>query len=75
MWFGLNYTKKYIKAYLVVKKKLKILIAQPEPGNTHSPFHDLADKHNVKIVFNPFLSIEGETVKNIRIKKINISKW
>ena len=55
-----------------MKKKIKILISQPVPGNLNSPFHDLAKKRNLNIVFNPFLAIEGETVKNIRLKKINI---
>jgi len=58
-----------------VKKKIKILISQPVPGNLNSPFHDLAKKRNVNITFNPFLQIEGETVKNIRIKKISIPKY
>ncbi len=58
-----------------MKKKIKILISQPVPGNLNSPFHDLAKKRNVNITFNPFLQIEGETVKNIRIKKISIPKY
>jgi len=58
-----------------LKKKIKILIAQPEPANTNSPFHDLAKKKNLNIKFSPFLRIEGETVKNIRLKKISIPKY
>ena len=58
-----------------MKKKIKILISQPIPVNLNSPFHDLAKKRNVNITFNPFLQIEGETVKNIRIKKISIPKY
>ena len=56
-------------------KKKKLLIAQPSPVNLHSPFHDLAEKRKLKISFNPFLSIQGETVKNIRLKKISIPKY
>jgi|TARA_Y100000994_G_scaffold5517_1_gene5197 uroporphyrinogen-III synthase len=58
-----------------LKKRIKVLIAQPVPSNVNSPFHDLAKKQNLNIVFNPFLSIEGETVKNIRLKKISIPKY
>ncbi len=58
-----------------MKKKLKILIAQPAPTNPNSPFNDLAKKRNLNISFHPFLNIEGETVKNIRLKKISIPKY
>ena len=56
------------------KKQIRVLIAQPPPANLNSPFHDLAKKRNLKITFNPFVAVEGETVKNIRLKKINIQK-
>jgi uroporphyrinogen-III synthase len=58
-----------------LKKRKKILIAQPVPTNLNSPFHDLAKKQNLKITFNPFIVVEGETVKNIRLKKINIPTY
>ena len=58
-----------------MKKRLKVLIAQPTPNNLNSPFYDLAEKHNLKITFNPFVMIEGETVKNIRLKKLHIPKY
>tara|TARA_B100001287_G_scaffold275876_1_gene284855 strand:- start:4797 stop:5543 length:747 start_codon:yes stop_codon:yes gene_type:complete len=58
-----------------LKKPIKILISQPTPTSTHSPFHDLEKKHKIKITFNPFVNIEGETVKNIRLKKIHIPKY
>ena len=58
-----------------MKKKIKILVAQPEPTNLNSPFYDLAKKRNLNMSFHPFLNIEGETVKNIRLKKINIPKY
>ena len=58
-----------------MKKPIKILISQPTPTSTHSPFHDLEKKHKIKITFNPFVNIEGETVKNIRLKKIHIPKY
>ncbi len=58
-----------------MKKKLKVLISQPVPQNSNSPFYDLAKKQNLKIEFKPFLAIQGETVKNIRLKKISIPKY
>ena len=58
-----------------MKKKLKVLISQPVPQNSNSPFYDLAKKRNLKIEFKPFLAIQGETVKNIRLKKISIPKY
>ena len=58
-----------------MKKPLKILISQPTPTSSYSPFHDLEKKNKIKITFNPFVSIEGETVKNIRLKKIHIPKY
>ena len=58
-----------------MKKQIRLLIAQPNPANLNSPFHDLANKRNLKITFNPFVAVEGETVKNIRLKKIHIQKY
>ena len=55
-------------------KPRKILIAQPNPANNHSPFFDLEKKRNLKFTFKPFVSLEGQVVKNIRLQKINIQK-
>tara|TARA_B110000467_G_C18321804_1_gene485894 strand:- start:1271 stop:2011 length:741 start_codon:yes stop_codon:yes gene_type:complete len=55
-------------------KPRKILIAQPNPVNNHSPFFDLEKKRNLKFTFKPFVSLEGQVVKNIRLQKINIQK-
>jgi len=57
------------------KKKIKLLVAQPTPSNLNSPFYDLEKKHNIKITFQTFLLIEGETVKNIRLKKLHIPSY
>ncbi|MBJ04613.1 MAG: uroporphyrinogen-III synthase [Flavobacteriales bacterium] len=57
------------------KKKTKVLIAQPNPSNLNSPYFDLAKKHDLNIHFSPFLSIEGETVKNIRLQKLHIPSY
>lgn len=50
----------------------KILVSQPEPANGKSPFHDLAEKNNVKIDFRQFLQVEGITAKEFRRARIHI---
>ncbi len=52
----------------------KILVSQPEPENKKSPYFDLADKHNLKIDFRPFIHIEGITTREFRNEKVDISK-
>jgi len=50
-----------------------ILVSQPEPENNKSPYFDLADKHNLKIDFRPFIHIEGISAKEFRQEKIDLS--
>ncbi len=52
----------------------KILVSQPKPENEKSPYFDLADKHNLKIDFRPFIHIEGITTREFRNEKVDISK-
>lgn len=52
----------------------KILVSQPEPSNNKSPYYDLADKHNLKIDFRPFIHVEGVSVKEFRQAKIDITE-
>lgn len=52
----------------------KILVSQPKPENEKSPYFDLADKHNLKIDFRPFIHIEGVTTREFRNEKVDISK-
>ncbi|MDR2886570.1 MAG: uroporphyrinogen-III synthase [Bacteroidales bacterium] len=49
-----------------------ILVAQPEPTNSKSPYFDLAKKYNVKIDFKPFNHVEGVSSKDFRQQKINV---
>ena len=56
-------------------KSRKILVAQPKPINNNSPFFDLEKKRNLKFSFEPFVKLEGQTVKNIRLQKINIQHY
>ena len=50
----------------------KILISQPEPTTAHSPYHDIAQRHNVEVVFRPFVKVEALTPKEFRAQKISI---
>lgn len=52
----------------------KILVSQPEPENKKSPYFDLADKHNLKIDFRPFIHVEGISTREFRNEKVDISK-
>ncbi len=52
-----------------------ILVSQPAPKTENSPYFDLADKQKVKIDFRPFIHVEGESAKDIRIQKINLSDY
>lgn len=50
----------------------KILISQPEPTSAHSPYYDIAKRHNVEVVFRPFVKVEALTPKEFRAQKISI---
>jgi uroporphyrinogen-III synthase len=51
----------------------KILITQPKPENDRSPYFELARKHNIDLVFHPFIKLEGIAAKDFRKQKIDIS--
>jgi uroporphyrinogen-III synthase len=50
----------------------KILISQPQPQSEKSPYYDIAEKFDVKMVFRPFFKVEGVTAKEFRQQRINI---
>ena len=50
----------------------KILISQPEPTSANSPYFDIMKRHNVEIVFRPFIKVERLTPKEFRAQKISI---
>ena len=56
-----------------MSKIKKILVSQPEPQNKKSPYHALAEKHNLKIDFRPFIHVEGITSKEFRQSKVDLS--
>ncbi|MDR0612953.1 MAG: uroporphyrinogen-III synthase [Dysgonamonadaceae bacterium] len=49
----------------------KILVSQPHPKEK-SPYHDIAEKYGVEIVFRPFIRIDQVSAKDFRTQKINI---
>ncbi len=50
----------------------KILVSQPEPQSEKSPYLELAQKHNVKIDFRPFIHVEGVSTKEFRQQRVDI---
>lgn len=52
----------------------KILVSQPEPENKKSPYFDLAEKHNLKVDFRPFIHVEGVSTKEFRQSKVDLSE-
>lgn len=56
-------------------KKKKILVSQPKPASDKSPYYDIAKKHDVEIVFRPFIKVEGLTIKEFRQSKINLADY
>ena len=53
----------------------KILVSQPKPTSDKSPYYDIAQKHNVEIVFRPFIKVEGLSAKEFRQEKINLADY
>ena len=49
-----------------------ILISQPAPPATGSPYTDLAAKYGVNIDFCPFFKVESVSLKEFRSQKVNI---
>lgn len=52
-----------------------ILVSQPEPKIENSPYFDLQEKQRVKIDFRPFIHVEGVPCKEVRLQKIDLSKY
>lgn len=53
----------------------RILIAQPRPESEKSPYFDLEKKHNVELIFAPFIKLDSITPKEFRKQKIDILKY
>ena len=55
--------------------KKKILVSQPKPIDRISPYEELEKKYKVKVKLQPFIEIEGLSVRDIRLQKINIMSF
>ena len=52
-----------------------ILVSQPKPENGKSPYFELAEKHDIKIDFRPFIHVEGIGAQEFRQARINFSDY
>ena len=52
---------------------MRILISQPRPESEKSPYFDLERKHQVELVFTPFIKLDGIPTKEFRKQKIDIA--
>jgi uroporphyrinogen-III synthase len=49
-----------------------ILVSQPEPSDSKSPYGILAEKYKLKIDFRPFIQIDPVSLKDFRKQKVDI---
>lgn len=68
-------TKRDASTGVYEKEPLKILISQPRPTSEKSPYFLLEEKYNVKLVFHPFIRIEGLAGKEFRKQKVDITAF
>ena len=52
-----------------------ILVSQPEPKVENSPYFDLQSNQKVKIDFRPFIHVENVSTKEIRLQKVEFTKY
>lgn len=56
-------------------KVKKVLVSQPQPTSDKSPYFDVAKRHGLKLVFRPFIKVEGLSSREFRQSKININDF
>lgn len=56
----------------MAKKIIKILVSQPKPSTEKSPYFDIEKKYGTKIIFRPFIKVEGLTSREFRQQKISL---
>jgi len=49
-----------------------ILVSQPQPTTDKSPYFDISERYNVKVVFRPFIKVEPILAKEFRTQRVNI---
>lgn len=55
----------------MLKKIQRILISQPAPATSRSPYHILAEKYGLDLTFRPLFAIESVTARAFRDQKID----
>ena len=55
-----------------LNKVSSILVSQPKPTDSKSPYFNLAEKYNIKIDFRPFIQIDPVDIKEFRKQKVDI---
>ncbi len=50
----------------------KILVSQPRPATSKSPYFDIEKTFGVECVFRPFFKVEGVSAKDFRQQRINL---
>ena len=50
----------------------KMLVSQPQPTSSKSPYFDIAEKYGVDIDFRPFIKVEPLSAKEFRQQRISI---
>ena len=63
------------KSSNTAKAAKKILVSQPRPESEKSPYFDLEKKHQVELVFIPFIKLEGIPSREFRRQKIDIANY
>ncbi len=54
------------------KQIRSVLISQPAPLTDKSPYHDLAQRYNVKVDFRQFIEVQPVSLRDFRKQRINI---
>lgn len=57
------------------KRVESILISQPKPEGTRSPYYDLEKRYGLKIDFRPFIHVEGVDAKDFRKQRVNLADF
>jgi uroporphyrinogen-III synthase len=58
-----------------VLKIKKILVSQPKPEGTKSPYFDIAEKYNVQVEFRPFIKVVPIDAREFFLQKMDIKKY
>ncbi|MDD2798426.1 MAG: uroporphyrinogen-III synthase [Bacteroidales bacterium] len=53
----------------------KILVSQPTPSSTKSPYFDIAEKYGIEVVFRPFIRVESISSKDFRQQRIQLAEY